>query len=124
MRFINIGSYSSRNVVKMHMYAKLLFVATALCLLAACTDQHIEGGYRHANDPSRLLRLSDDGSFTANSGDVGTYKLDGKRITLSDPTFGNAEGLLEENTITILESPGSDTAKNLAGTWAKIRKGS
>jgi hypothetical protein len=108
----------------MHKYARLLFIATTYCLLAACSDQRIEGGYRHANDPSHLLRLSDDGSFTANSGDVGTYKVDGQQIFLSDPTFGNAEGLIEGNTITIREDPSRDTANNLAGTWTKIGKGS
>lgn len=108
----------------MHKYPKRLFIAAVMCLLAACADQSFEGGYKDIKDPSRLLRLSDDGTFTANSGDAGTYKVDGKRITLSDPTFGNAEGLIEGNTIIIQESPGSDTAKNLAGTWSKIGKGS
>ncbi len=108
----------------MHKHTKLLFIATVSCLLVACSDQRIEGGYKHENDPSRLLRLSGDGSFTANSGDVGTYKVDGKQIILSDPTFGKAEGLIEENTITIQERPGSDTAMNLAGTWTKIGKSS
>ena len=108
----------------MHKYPKLLFIAAVSCLLAACSDQSFEGGYKDINDPSRLLRLSDDGSFTANSGDAGTYNVVGKRIILPDPTFGNAEGLIEGNTIIIQESPGSDTAKNLAGTWSKIGKGS
>ena len=108
----------------MHKFTKLIFYAAISSLLAACSGQSFEGGYKNASDPSRLLRLSSDGSFTANSGDVGTYKVDGNRITLSDPTFGEAEGLIEESTIKIQENPGSDTAKNLAGTWTKIGKGS
>lgn len=108
----------------MHIYPKLLFIAAVLCLLAACSDQSFEGGYKDIKDPLRLLRLSDYGTFSANSGDAGTYKVDGKRIILSDPTFGNAEGLIEGNTIIIQESRGSDLAKNLAGTWAKIGEGS
>ena len=111
-------------MVKMHKHSKLIFIATLLCLLAACSDQSYVGGYRHANEASRLLRLSEDGSFTANSGDVGSYKIDGNRITLTDPTFGNAEGLISGNTITIQDVPDSDTARNLAGTWNKIEKGS
>lgn len=108
----------------MHTYQKLLFVAAVSGLLTACSGQSIEGAYKHAQDPSRLLRLSDDGSFMANSGDVGTYNVDGKRIVLSDPMFGNATGLIDGNTIIIHARPGSDTANNLAGTWTKFAAGS
>jgi hypothetical protein len=108
----------------MFKYSYRLLIATLFFLLVACTDHSHTGGYRHSNEPSRLLRLSEDGSFAANSGDVGSYKVEGDRITFLDPAFGSAEGIISGNTITIQGNPNSDTAKNLAGNWKKIGKGS
>ena len=108
----------------MFKYSNRLLIATLSFLLVACSDHSHIGGYRHSNEASRLLRLSEDGSFAANSGDVGNYKIEGDRITFLDPVLGSAEGIISGNTITIQSNPNSDTAKNLAGTWKKIGKGS
>ena len=108
----------------MFKYSYLLPIATLPLLLAACTDHSHTGGYRHSHESSKLLRLSEDGSFAANSGDVGNYKIEGDRITFLDPALGSAEGTISGNTITVQGSQNSETAKNLAGTWKKIGNGS
>ena len=108
----------------MFKYSYLLLIATLPLLLAACTDHSHTGGYRNSHEPSKLLRLSADGSFAANSGDVGSYKIEGDQITFLDPALGSAEGTISGNTITVQGNPNSETAKNLAGTWKKIGRGS
>lgn len=99
---------------------KTLFLSAFLCLLMGCMDTSHVGGYRKNGDANRLLRLSEDDTFIMNSGYTGAYRVEGRKITLSDPTFGNAEGVIDGSTVTFPESSTSDTAKNAAGVWQKI----
>ena len=98
---------------------KFFALVFSLALLAGCSEAAVVGTYQKVQDPAQQLVLSDDGTFMMNSGDTGTYKINNGTVVLNDPTFGQAEGVIDGNAITFPASSTNSTAGNAAGVWKR-----